>query len=310
MKWLEVVRFELAHQLRRRSNWILYGLFLFPLIGVANNDLAEAGNRELLYNAPLFIGQAGLIMGLVGMLILAVVAGNAATRDVQTRMEPLMRATPVNRAAYLGGRFVGAFAVAALLAATVTLVRALIPLAQPELGADLVGPFRLAGYIQSYLLIMLPNAFVATAILFSLAAAVRHTIGSWVGAVLIFGGGQFSHSFFGDYLGRWDLATMFDPTGLNALDVMAQTWAPLELHQRLIGSEGLLLWNRALWLVLASGILLLTYKRLRSVGGSGGPSVHPIRPGAKLLPPTLPLRLEPCGSASRSPCPKLSVSSA
>ena len=128
MKWLEVVRFELAHQLRRRSTWVLFGLFLFPLIGVTTDQLVNAQRGEILFNAPLFVAQGGVVMGLVAMLIMAAVAGDAATRDIRTRLEPLMHAAPVGRAAYLGGRFLGTFMVAAVLLAAVALARLLVPL--------------------------------------------------------------------------------------------------------------------------------------------------------------------------------------
>ena len=52
MKWLEIVRFELVFQLRRKSIWFFFGLFLIPLIGVTNERLLDA-NREVLFNAPL-----------------------------------------------------------------------------------------------------------------------------------------------------------------------------------------------------------------------------------------------------------------
>ena len=116
-------------------------------------------------------------MGLIAMLILAAVAGDAATRDVRTRLEPLMHAAPVGRAAYLGGRFLGTFMVAAMLLAAGPLARFLVPLVHLELAAEVVGPFRPEAYLQSYVLLLLPNAFVVTALLFSIATLVRHTLG-------------------------------------------------------------------------------------------------------------------------------------
>lgn len=269
MKWLEIVRFELVHQLGRRATWILFGLFMFPLIGVTDDDLGDAVLRETPFHAPLFSAEASVMMGLIALIVLAAVVGDAATRDVRTRLEPLMHAAPVSRAAYVGGRFVAAFIVAAILLAAVPLVRILVPLTQPELGAEALGPFRPAAYLQTYFLLLLPNAFVATALMFALATLVRHAVGSWIGAALVLVGAQFSHSYFGDMLGRWDLAQTFDSSGLNALEVMRRTWAPVELNQRLIGWEGALLWNRAVWLVIAFALLVVTYRRFDFAGNAG-----------------------------------------
>jgi hypothetical protein len=38
MKWLEIVRFELVYQLRRKSTWFIFALFLIPLIGVTDDS--------------------------------------------------------------------------------------------------------------------------------------------------------------------------------------------------------------------------------------------------------------------------------
>ncbi len=282
LKWLEIVRFELVHQLRRRSFWILFGLYLIPLVGVTSDDLAKARGRDILFNAPLSIAASGIVMGLVALILIAAVAGDAATRDVRTRLEPLMHAAPVGRAAYLGGRFVGAVIVAVIVVSAVPLARILVPLAQPELAAGVVGPFRLAPYLQSHVLIMLPNAFVATALLFTLATLVRHPLGSWAGAALVFAWGQFTSSYFGDLLGRWDLAQTLDPTGINVVEMMARTWSPLDLSQRLIGADSALILNRALWLAVACALLVVAHRRF-DFGGNAG-AVHwwqrgPLRPG-------------------------------
>jgi ABC-type transport system involved in multi-copper enzyme maturation permease subunit len=164
-KWLEIVRFELVYQLRRRAVWVFFAVFLFFLWGNVNDQVTNAGNREILFNAPLLVAQTSGIMSLVALLVIAAVAGDAATRDVQTRLEPLIHAAPIGRAAYLGGRFLGAFIVSAIVLAMVPLVLMLAPFVHSGLSAELVGPFRPAVYLQSYFLLILPNVFVGTALL-------------------------------------------------------------------------------------------------------------------------------------------------
>ena len=266
-KWLEIVRFELVFQLRRKSTWFFFGLFLFPLIGVTTDQLMDA-NREILFNAPLLRAESSVLMGIVALLVLASVAGDAATRDVQTRLEPLMHAAPVGRVAYVGGRFIGAFTVAALLLAVVPLVHILVPLFNSAPQEELVGPFRLAAHLQSYFVLLVPSAFVAMALMFALAMLVRHTVGSYAGVALLFAGTQLNF-FVAEEMGRWDLANLLDPTGLVALEVMSRTWSPVELNERLIGSGGALLLNRLTWIVVASAVLALTCRRF-DFGGNAG----------------------------------------
>lgn len=261
MKWLEIIRFELVFQFRRKSTWLFFAVLLLPLIGLTNDQVTNARSGETLFNAPLFIAEISLIMSLVALLMLAAVAGDAATRDVQTRMEPLLHAAPIGRAAYLGGRFIGAFTVVAILLAVVPLVLMLALFVHPGLEAELVGPFRPAAYLQSYFLLILPNAFVATALLFALATLLRHTVGSYVGAAMVLAGQIFSTEFVGGTLGRWELAKLLDPTGASVLDVMTRTWSPVDLNTRLIGFEGGLLWNRLLWFAFVIAALAFTHAR-------------------------------------------------
>ena len=269
-RWLEIVRFELVYQSRRWSTRLLFALFLFPLIGVTDDGLSDARSGEVLFNAPLSIAQTSVIMSMVALLILAGVAGDAATRDVQTRLEPLMHAAPVGRAAYVGGRFLGAFAVVAILLAVVPLVHILVPLFHSGLEPEVVAPFRPATYLQSYFLLTVPNAFVATALMFVSATLVRHTAGSYASAALLFAMTQFGMDFIAEALGRWDLANLLDPTGVIAISLMGRRWSPLELNERLIGSDGVLLFNRVLWLTIASAAVVLTYRRFDFGGDAGG----------------------------------------
>jgi hypothetical protein len=54
---------------------------------------------------------ASTILGGLGMLVTAGIFGDAASRDVQTRMHSLFYTSPLREAHYLGGRFLGALLV-------------------------------------------------------------------------------------------------------------------------------------------------------------------------------------------------------
>lgn len=261
--WIELVRFELAYQLRRKVTWFFFAIFLIPLLGQTNGQMFAAQGGQILFDAPIVLAQSAAWMTLIGALIIAAVAGDAATRDVRLRMEALMHASPISRAAYLGGRFLGAFLVMALLLAAVPLASLVFPHLYPDFAAELAGPATSAAYFQTYFLIVLPNVFVSTALLFAIATLVRHTMGAYIGALLVAGGTLFTSQFLAKTLGQWKLATFLDPAGVTALHLMAETWSPLDVNTRLIGAEPSLLWNRALWLALALAALAFTYARFR-----------------------------------------------
>lgn len=266
--WLEIFRFEVVYQLRRKSTWLFFGLFLIPLIGVTNARLLDP-NREGLFNAPLAIAQSSVTISLAALLIVAAVAGDAATRDLQTRLEPLMQAAPISRAAYICGRFSGAFAMAAMLLAVVPLVHLLVPLLNTGVDPEVVGAFSPAVYLQSYFLVMVPNAFVATAFMFALATLMRHLAGSYTALALLFAGTQVTMELVARRLGHWDLAVLLDPTGVIAIELMARTWSPIHLSERLIGASPTLMWNRLFWVAICCAVLVFTARRFNFAGDAG-----------------------------------------
>lgn len=260
-RWVAVIRFELLYQLRRKATWFFFAVFLLPLIGHTMSQMATAQAGQILFNAPVVLAQSAAWMTLIAVLVLAAVAGDAATRDVEHRMEALMHASPLGRPAYLGGRFLGVFILMALLLMVIPLASLVFPFLHPEFVAELAGPMRPATHLQSYLLVIVPNVFVATALLFALATLVRHSLGAWIGALLVAGGTLFSAQILGKTLGHWKLATLLDPAGAAALQVLAATWSPLDVNARLIGPEPSLLMNRALWFVVALAAMGFAYTR-------------------------------------------------
>jgi len=103
-------------------------------------DSARDSSTPILANSPYGIAVTTVICNLLWMLIATAVAGSAAARDVQTRMHPLVYTTPISKADYLGGRFVAAFVLNALILLMVPagiVLALLMPGAEPEI----LGPF-------------------------------------------------------------------------------------------------------------------------------------------------------------------------
>ncbi len=264
MKLWEVFRFEVAYQLCRVSSTWFYFVFLlgvtFLMAREVLVDEARGGGYSL--NAPFAVAQATLVASVVALLALAAVAGGAAARDVETRMRPLLATAPVDQAAYLGGRFLAAFALGALVTTAIPaglLLAALLP----GTHADLVGPFRPADYVSAYVLLVLPNAFVATAFMFSAAALGRRTAVSYLGGALVFFAAVVSWQLVAELLGHWGLATLTDPLGLTAIGEMSKVWTPGEKNALVVGTQASVLANRLVWLVAALSVLALTYVRFR-----------------------------------------------
>ncbi|MES2521864.1 MAG: hypothetical protein V4617_04115 [Gemmatimonadota bacterium] len=258
MKFWGIFRFELAYQLRRPWPWLFFAVLLvLSFLMSRDASLAEALFEEFLVNSPFAVAKTTVFGSLIWLLIAAPVAGEAAARDVATRMYPLVYTASVRESEFLGGRFLAALVINAFL---LLAVQAGILLGVYLSGADpsLVGPFRPAAYLTSYAFISLPNAFVATAVQFALAARTGRTMAGYVGSFLLFFMGFF---IAGALLFGRALGTLLDPIGVRFIvEDLAYLWTTVEKNVRLVGLEGSVLTNRMVWtgvgLVALVGTLL------------------------------------------------------
>lgn len=263
MKLLGIFRFELNYQARRLSTWLPFVvLAVVAFLFVRQNFLPDALYADFFVNSPFVIAVVTVFCSLFWLLVGAGVAGEVAARDVETGMHPLTYTVPVRKAEHLGGRFLAAFVLNALILLAVPL-GVLLAVYLPGVDAEVVGPFRPAAYLTAYGFLALPNAFIVTAVQFSVATLGRRAIGSYVGSVLLFGvvyGGVFLVMTF---LERIEYATPLDALGHLTIFEITTGWTPIEKGTRLITLDGVLLQRRLLWLGIAAGVLAFTHARFR-----------------------------------------------
>ena len=261
MKLWGIFRFELAYQARRAWVWLIFAaLFGFAFLMARDGALAEALYEDFFVNSPFAIAKTTVTGSLVWLLVAAAVAGEAAARDVSARMYPLTYTAPVSRAEYLGGRFLAALVLNALLLLAVQ-AGILLAVYSPGMDPEVVGPFRPAAYLTAYAFIALPNAFFATAIQFSLAARSGRAMAGYLGSWLLF-----FIAFFVASVLLYDLEAgkLLDPIGVHfILSDLSHSWTTLEKSWRLLALEGTVLGNRLLWLAVGLGTLAVTYLRFR-----------------------------------------------
>ncbi len=279
MRLGEVARFEIASQFRRAATWIYFAIFLALAFAATASLVDDARQGSFFFNAPILIAGATVLTSLIGLLIMAGVSGDAATRDLQTRMAPLVYATAIDKTSYVGGRFLGAFAVSALLLLVVPFGLALLT-QLPALEAQLVGPFQPLAYLGAYLFVALPNAFIVTAILFSVATFTRRAMSSLVAAAMLFLVTLLSRELVAEVLGKWELAKQLDPSAFTIISAMWRTWTPAQKNAMLVPLDGALLTNRLLWMGIAVALLALTHWRFRfahtsSAGARAGRDAGP-----------------------------------
>jgi len=301
---LEVFRFEIGYQLRRRSI-LLYALIFMALsVAVGRVFLIDARNDGYFFNAPIIVAAVTIVSSLLALLVIAGIAGDAATRDAETRMDALLHTTPLRRRSWLGGRLAGAVAVTALLLLLVP-AALLISTFLPGIEPELLGPLRLSSYLTSYFVLGLPNAMVATALLFAIAALSRRALASYAGAVMLFAMAMSTHEVIAVRMGQWKLARLLDPLGYTSVFALWRSLNPLQRNVTAAIDETMLV-NRLLWLAVAAVALGIALFRLRLVPATSGGGKKAARgvaePGAQSIRPEhaeIPVVARHFGSATR-----------
>ncbi|RAK69303.1 ABC transporter permease/M1 family aminopeptidase [Hymenobacter edaphi] len=263
MKFQRIFALEFRYQLRRATTWLYFGvLLLITFLVVIANYASDARDGYILLNAPIVMAAVTVICCVFWLVIGASVAGEAAARDVQTRMHLLTYAAPASKAAYLGGRYLAAFALSAfqLLAIPVGM---LLAMHFAGVEAEILGPFRVAPYLTTFCFIALPNAFFATAMQFSAAALSRRALASYLVGAALFAAAYTIWPLL-EKGGEW--GNLADPMSFGpVLSHLSVDWSPQEKNTRFLLLEGSFLANRLLWFGISLGLLAFTYFRFQFV---------------------------------------------
>ncbi|NCQ16010.1 MAG: hypothetical protein GW810_14670, partial [Flavobacteriales bacterium] len=113
------------------------------------------------------------------------------------------------------------------------------------------------GYLQAYLIFLIPNLFVFGVFVFAIVALSRNIYSGFILVIFLFLLQLITeNSFQGNDL----LIAITDPFGQNAVGFETQFWTLTEQNSKLIPIYGAILINRLFWLVLALIVVFFLFK--------------------------------------------------
>ncbi len=259
---------ELRNALRSASFYIYFSIltglgFLFVALSsgaIAGGTIDMGGGGKVMLNSDSGIASLISIITLFGLVIVAAIAGQATYQETQHNTAALIFTKPISKLDYLGGRFAAAF------------TQILLLFTGPELGLWVgttipwwhdrshIAANHLFAYVQPYFIVAVPNLLLVTAALFVMVALTRRMLAAYVVSVLALIGYQVANNFVGN-LDQRAIAALFDPFGLNALSYVTRFWTPFELNTWSLPFNGILLWNRVLWVGVGLLLLAFAYRR-------------------------------------------------
>ncbi len=265
MTLLGIFRFELAYQLRRPWVWLsLAVLIAFALMSTRSAIVPVTLPQDFILNSPFIITSVTVFSCQIWLLVAPPVAGEAAARDVSTGMYPLMYTAPASKLEYLGGRFLAALVLHALILLGVQ-IGSLLAVYGPGANPAIVGPFRPAAYVAAYGFVALPNVVIATTVQFSAALLTGRPMAAYVGSFgLFFLSYPVTLFLYLSRLAKPEIALLSDPIGVLAImNEMMSNWTIVEKNVRMFTLEGPMLFNRLVWIGISLVTVAVVYPRFR-----------------------------------------------
>ncbi|HEY0978559.1 MAG TPA: M1 family aminopeptidase [Flavobacteriales bacterium] len=293
--------FEVRYWLRQPMVYMfLLILALLTFGATASDNVSIGGGVGNVYkNAPYVAYQWYGVMSFLAILMVTAFVNGTAIRDFANNTAQIVFSTPVSKAGYLIGKFLGSTFVASLPLVGVTL-GIWIGCAMPWVDELRVGPMPWLPQLQAFLVIGLPNILFTAAIIFAAAVLMRSTMASFITAIALFVGYSIAGSFMAD-LDNEFLGAMLDPWGTSAISLVTKYWTVDDKNALLLPMDGVLLWNRLLWIGVAAVIFIGSYFRFSFTERSTKAAAVPLdRPAAPSVVPVPSVQLHQDGRSDRA----------
>lgn len=259
----KIARFEFRYLLRNPLVWVTSALTFAMFFAAMNMSGFELGSEGgLLMNAACATLRNYVVLSILFMFVTTSFVANAVIRDDETGYGPIVRSTRITKFEYLIGRFLGAFAVAALCMLVVPLaivLGSLMPWADPAT----LGPNRILDHLYSYFLLALPNIFIHSAIFFALATITRSMMATYLGVLGFVSGFFMMEGLLADRPQLQTAVALADPFGSRPIQDAIRYWTVPQRNVMLPDFTGALLYNRLLWIGIAVLFLALAYAAFR-----------------------------------------------
>lgn len=253
------LRFEWKQWLRSPMTWIFLGIVSLLVFGAVASDSIQIGGGvgSVYKNAPYVVESYYQMMSLICLLMTTAFMSATASREFASGMEPFIFSAPISRGAYFFGKFLAAVTVSMIPILGVSIGALIAPL-MPWVEAHRYGPIILDAHVMGYLTFVVPNTFLAGAIVYGLAVIFRSTIVSFVGTMVMLVLYGISQGYTRNLEQEW-LANILDPFGGQPFTIATKYWTTDERNLLAVPLEGDLLLNRLLWVGVGVVILGVTF---------------------------------------------------
>ncbi len=262
----EIFLFELSYRKKRAANYIYFAIIFLLAFGLAASPIVSVSGASGLIkaNSPFSLANNTNALIFSFMMITSAIMGVAIVRDFDHNMEALLFSTPMKKIHYLLGRFVGSFLVLVLIFSGIWLgmmtgfaVGKYVPWEVAWKTKEIL-PFNAWSYFQPFLFFGVSNLFIMGSLFFMAGALGRKTIVIYTQGIILLVLYSIAASFLADV--EWkETAALLDPFGSQTFDYVTRYWTPAEKNTMLVPLEGIMLYNRLIWVGFGILALVVTY---------------------------------------------------
>ncbi|GAA0890671.1 M1 family aminopeptidase [Fulvivirga kasyanovii] len=262
---IDLLKFENLYQRKQRSLFLLSLVFLAYglLIGSMNHAPANV-NFNSGYQLHFYTG----LMTLGGVFIAMFFAISGVIRDRKYGMERILYSTPVTKWQYFLSRLAGVY-IFSLVTFTTFFVGHVAGTFSPALDPSRVMPFNFFNYLQTWSVFVVPNIFICVALVYAVALLTKNNVATYASGIFIYmlyiicsivlNSPLMASSVPATPEGLM-MASLADPFGLAAFFEQTQFWTAYQKNTEMLSFSGFLLWNRLLWVGVATLCLAITYR--------------------------------------------------
>ncbi|WP_188654325.1 ABC transporter permease/M1 family aminopeptidase [Yeosuana aromativorans] len=238
--------------------FLLLSLFLSASSAGIFDFLTVTTGSSKVVNSP--IGINGLFNGMATFIffLFPSIIGVSIYRDFKSEMHTILYSYPFSKANYLFAKFISGITVVTLIVLVIGLGM-YVGFRLPGTNQDLVGPFVLQAYLQAYFVYIIPNILLFGAIVFAVVAFSRNIAAGFIVVVLLMLIQGILSNLLSDPENRF-ISALLDPFGSEAANYYTRYWTVAEQNELVLPLKGVVIYNRLIWLGVASLVFGLVYR--------------------------------------------------
>ncbi|WP_394749258.1 ABC transporter permease/M1 family aminopeptidase [Spongiimicrobium salis] len=257
--------FEALYQSKQRALpllAIIFGFFGFFVGGVGQAPALVD------FNSAYQISYYTSTFSLSSVFIIMFFSVSGVLRDSNYQMDVLIYSTSLKKGYFFWSRFIGIF-LFSVLAFSLFLPGFLMGLSISDLDSSRIAPFEIKKYLWVFFVIIVPNIFICTSLIFSVSILSKNALATYSSAVLIYILYFLSAFYSNSPLlaasvpaspSQMTVAALADPFSITTFYEHTQFWTPADKNKNMLSFSGLYFWNRVLWTVFSFLLLAGTYR--------------------------------------------------